>query len=81
MSFIKDALTEKNGKAWDLKRISAVTFIIGFHANELYDVFWRHAPFFMKDYAVAAGMMIASLGAALALANSSEAAEIPPGAK
>jgi len=81
MSFIKDALTEKNGKAWDLKRIGAATFLIGFHANELYDVFWRHAPFAMKDYAIAAGMMLTAVGAAIALGNNAEAAEVPPGAK
>ena len=71
--WLRDALTEVNGKSFDLKRISAATFVIGFHVNQVYDVFWRHAPFVMRDYAVTTGLMLAALGAAIALGRTAEA--------
>ena len=71
--WLRDALTEVNGKSFDLKRLSAASFLLGFHVNQIYAVFWRHSEFVMRDYALSVGLMLASLGAAIALGRTAEA--------
>lgn len=72
MSWLKDALTEINGKVFDLKRISAATFVVGFHVNEVYAVFWRHVPFDMAGYTVAVAGMLTAIGGTILLGRTGE---------
>lgn len=70
--WLKDALTEVNGTTFDLKRISAASFVVGFHANEVYAVFVRHVLFDMTAYVVSVAGMLTAIGGALLIAKSTE---------
>jgi hypothetical protein len=77
MSWIKDVLTEVNGESFDIKRVTAATMVIGFHANETYSVFFQHIPFDLQQYAIAASAMLAAIGASIALGVKGEAPITP----
>lgn len=65
--WIKNALTETNNHTYDLVRILTVCSVLLFLILTAYDVVVVHRPFDMVNFGTGFGVLIAGVGAALAL--------------